>query len=153
LSPLLRQLPPLCGYPPPSSPAGTPVFLVARLPFAQSLVRYLPPAGTLLIGRYRSCWICPTDLSGWIYSSMARVDRFSVRWVTSTDKLFWVLWSRRFSAPLEGRWWYSVLDRSEMDAQFTFAYGVLQSSVEPVGIASDAVGYFRRYERAIDWAS
>ena len=46
-----------------------------------------------------------------------------------------------------------MLDRSEMDAQFTFAYGVLESSVEPVGIASDAVGYFRRYERAIDWAS
>jgi hypothetical protein len=36
---------------------------------------------------------------------------------------------------LEGRWWYSVLERSGLDNQFYFSYAALETNGIPVGIA------------------
>jgi hypothetical protein len=36
---------------------------------------------------------------------------------------------------LEGRWWYSVLERSGLDDQFSFSYAVLERNGIPIGIA------------------
>ncbi len=61
--------------------------------------------------------------------------RLSIRWVTSVDEISSELWTRCFPPPLEGRWWYNVLEHSGLDSQFTFAYAVLEREAEPVGVA------------------
>lgn len=68
-------------------------------------------------------------------SSTPRDEGFSVRWVSSAGQISSDLWSLCFLSLLEGRWWYSALDRGGLDSQFTFAYGVLERSGEPIGIA------------------
>jgi hypothetical protein len=66
---------------------------------------------------------------------MRDINTLSVRWVSSSDAIPADLWHQCFPPPLEGRWWYSVLERSGLDDQFSFSYTVLESNGIPVGIA------------------
>lgn len=66
---------------------------------------------------------------------MPRAGGSTVRWVSSAGDIHPDLWSGCFPPPVEGRWWYSALERSGLDGQFTFAYAVLEKSGAPVGIA------------------
>ncbi len=45
------------------------------------------------------------------------------------------LWEQGFAAPLEGRWWYETLERSGLEDQFTFLYGVVERAGTPVALA------------------
>ena len=47
------------------------------------------------------------------------------------------LWAGCFPPPHEGRWWYETLERSGLDEQFTFFYGLVaeERTGRPVGIA------------------
>jgi hypothetical protein len=60
---------------------------------------------------------------------------FSVRFVRSAGEIDAGLWEACFPAPLEGRWWYEVLERSELEDQFSFLYGVIERHGVAVGIA------------------
>jgi Acetyltransferase (GNAT) domain len=76
-----------------------------------------------------------TEPLGMNKSSTPRADGLSVRWVSSAEQISSDFWSLCFPPPLEGRRWYSILDRSALDSQFTFAYGVLEKCDEPIDIA------------------
>lgn len=58
----------------------------------------------------------------------------SLRWVETADDIPPALWEHCFPAPLEGHWWYLLLERSGLESQFRFAYGVILRDGEPVGI-------------------
>ena len=45
------------------------------------------------------------------------------------------LWDICFQPPSANRWWYEALERSGIDDQFTFFYGLLKHLGCPVGIA------------------
>lgn len=57
-----------------------------------------------------------------------------VKWLKSTDDIPNDLWQKCFPADLEGRWWYSVLERSKLEDQFEFLYGLLFDDKNPIGI-------------------
>jgi len=59
----------------------------------------------------------------------------SVRFVRSAAEIDDALWQACFPAPLEGRWWYEVLERSGLEDQFSFLYGVIERDGVAVGIA------------------
>jgi len=44
------------------------------------------------------------------------------------------LWAECFRPPLEGLFWYSTLEHSRLDDQFTFRYGLVRVESRPVGI-------------------
>ena len=60
---------------------------------------------------------------------------FSVRWVASEADIDAALWEACFPPPLEGRWWYSALEQSGLEDQFSFLYGVIRRDAVDVGIA------------------
>ena len=60
---------------------------------------------------------------------------FSVRFVQSEAQIDPALWEACFAPPLEGRWWYSTLERCGLEDQFSFLYGVIHRDGVPVGIA------------------
>lgn len=66
---------------------------------------------------------------------MPSSEAFSIHWVSSVEEIPSDLWARCFAPPLEGHWWYRVLERSGLEAQFTFAYAVIEQGPHPVGIA------------------
>jgi hypothetical protein len=66
---------------------------------------------------------------------MRVASSFSVRWVSSAAEIPSDLWQRCFPPPLEGDWWYSTLEQSGLESQFTFAYAVIEQAAETVGIA------------------
>jgi hypothetical protein len=45
------------------------------------------------------------------------------------------LWEQGFAPPLEGRWWYELLERSGLEDQFTFSYAVIFKGDRAVGLA------------------
>ncbi len=57
-----------------------------------------------------------------------------IEWVNSANDIPNDLWQECFPPPLEGRWWYSVLEGSELEDQFSFAYGILLRDAQPIGI-------------------
>lgn len=57
---------------------------------------------------------------------MQPVEPLSLRWVSSVEAIPSDLWDACFPPPLEGRWWYRALERSRLEAQFTFAYAILE---------------------------
>lgn len=59
----------------------------------------------------------------------------SVSWVSSADAIPSDLWEQCFPPPLEGRWWYAALERSNLEDQFTFLYALLLRDNVPIGIA------------------
>jgi hypothetical protein len=60
---------------------------------------------------------------------------FSVRFVDSESSIDPALWEACFRPPLEGRWWYSALERAGLDDQFRFLYGVIERGGNAIGIA------------------
>ncbi len=59
---------------------------------------------------------------------------FSIKWVKSEAEIPSQLWEECFPPPFEGRWWYSVLERSGLESQFQFSYGLLSSQGKLIGI-------------------
>lgn len=59
----------------------------------------------------------------------------SIQIVRSEAQVPPALWESCFAPPLEGRWWYQVLETSGLDDQFAFAYAMIFRGTEPVGIA------------------
>lgn len=59
----------------------------------------------------------------------------SIRWVDSEADISDELWSVCFAPPVEGRWWYKTLERSEIQDQFKFAYALIVKDGKDVGIA------------------
>ena len=66
---------------------------------------------------------------------MTRDRAVSVCWVQSADAIPEELWAQCFPPPLEGRWWYTALERAGLDDQFTFAYAMLMRGENAIGIA------------------
>jgi len=60
---------------------------------------------------------------------------FSVSFLDSQADIPAPLWEACLPPPLEGRWWYEALERSGLEAQFTFRYALLREGERPVGIA------------------
>jgi hypothetical protein len=60
---------------------------------------------------------------------------YSVRFVDKAAQIDGTLWDECFPPPLEGQWWYEALERSGLEDQFAFLYGVIYREAEPVGIA------------------
>lgn len=59
----------------------------------------------------------------------------SVRWAATVDDVPTDLWAACFPPPLEGRWWYAMLERSGLDDQFVFSYAIIDAAGHPIGIA------------------
>ncbi len=57
-----------------------------------------------------------------------------IEWLKSEADIPIDLWTKCFAPPLEGRWWYSVLENSGLEDQFKFSYGLLSRDKEPIGI-------------------
>src|SRR5262245_10378887 len=62
-------------------------------------------------------------------------EALSVAFVASEADLPADLWAQCFPPPLEGRWWYRILEASALEPQFTFLYARLDRGTRPVGIA------------------
>ena len=57
-----------------------------------------------------------------------------IKWLSSTNDISQNLWSECFPPPLEGKWWYSTLENSDLNDQFKFFYGLILSDDKPIGI-------------------
>jgi Peptidogalycan biosysnthesis/recognition len=62
-------------------------------------------------------------------------EALSVAFVASEADLPADLWAQCFPPPLEGRWWYRMLEASALERQFTFLYARLDRGARPIGIA------------------
>jgi len=60
---------------------------------------------------------------------------YSVAFVGAASDIDAALWEACFPPPLEGRWWYDTLERSRLEDQFSFLYGVISREGTPIGIA------------------
>jgi hypothetical protein len=60
---------------------------------------------------------------------------FSVQFVSSEAQIPPALWDACFAPPLEGRWWYQVIETCGLDDQFTFAYAIIFQGSDAIGIA------------------
>lgn len=60
--------------------------------------------------------------------------QITINWLRSVDEIDINLWRQCISAQLEGRWWYEVLEKSGLEDQFHFYYGLILENKEPVGI-------------------
>jgi len=60
---------------------------------------------------------------------------YSVRFVDSEKAIPAQLWTACVPPPLEGPWWYRVLEASGLEHQFTFFYALLLRGEDPIGIA------------------
>ncbi len=60
---------------------------------------------------------------------------YSVAIVESEKSIPADLWAACFPPPLEGHWWYQVLEQSGLDEQFQFLYALVSVGGRPVGIA------------------
>ncbi len=59
---------------------------------------------------------------------------YEIAWVDSVGEVPEDLW-RCFPPHLEGRWWYEALEKSGLEDQFEFRYGVISAACGPVGVA------------------
>ena len=57
-----------------------------------------------------------------------------INWLRSVDEIPNDLWEKSFPPNLEGRWWYEVLERSHLEDQFQFYYGLILENEKPIGI-------------------
>ncbi|HWM45804.1 MAG TPA: GNAT family N-acetyltransferase [Xanthobacteraceae bacterium] len=60
---------------------------------------------------------------------------YSVRFVGTEKAIPAGLWAACFPPPVEGHWWYRVLEASGLEHQFQFLYGLIEHDGRPVGIA------------------
>jgi hypothetical protein len=63
------------------------------------------------------------------------VQTYKVEFLRKVSEIPDELWDTCFQLPGEGRWWYDALERSSIDDQFTFFYGLIKHLGCPVGIA------------------
>jgi len=70
-----------------------------------------------------------------INAVLTRAEVFTIEWVDSESQVSPTLFERCFRPPLEGRWWYEALEKSDLQDQFTFAYAVIFRGDQPVGVA------------------
>ncbi|MBF0425477.1 MAG: GNAT family N-acetyltransferase [Magnetococcales bacterium] len=59
----------------------------------------------------------------------------TLTWVGSATAIPSTLWQRCFPPPLEGAWWYTTLEESDLGDQFTFLYAVIRRHDTPIAIA------------------
>ena len=59
----------------------------------------------------------------------------TVRTVQHASEVPGLLWDEGFAPPLEGRWWYEVLEQSGLEDQFIFIYAVVERDGSPVALA------------------
>ena len=62
-------------------------------------------------------------------------DACGVTFVNSAAEIPDELWTAGFPPPLEGRWFYEALERSDLHGQFTFLYALISEGGVPVGVA------------------
>lgn len=67
--------------------------------------------------------------------SIKRNSLLKLRWFSSVDELPGGLFDGCFRAPIEGSWWYSALERSQLKDQFQFEYLVVYADNIPVAVA------------------
>src|ERR1700734_186361 len=67
-------------------------------------------------------------------ATKAENNILSIKWVSSQADIPADLWQKCFPPPLEGRWWYSVLENCGLEDQFIFSYGLLSQDGKPIGI-------------------
>ena len=58
-----------------------------------------------------------------------------LEWFNSEADIPASLWDACFQAPFEGRWWYQALEKSGLEDQFTFMYGIVYEDKKAVAIA------------------
>src|SRR5690242_12123157 len=58
----------------------------------------------------------------------------AVRWVATSGEVPTELWATSFPATVEGDWWYRTLEHARLEAQFRFAYGIIERGAQAVGI-------------------
>ena len=58
-----------------------------------------------------------------------------VEWLNSEAEIPENLWDTCFQAPFEGRWWYQALEKSGLEDQFIFMYGIVYEDKKVVAIA------------------
>src|SRR6516162_11023456 len=66
---------------------------------------------------------------------MSIASPIEVRWVNSVHDAPRQDWEACFPPPLEGWWWYAALEKSGLEAQFQFAYGLVESAGRLLAIA------------------
>jgi hypothetical protein len=57
-----------------------------------------------------------------------------INWGRSANDIPLDLWEKAFPKNVERLWWYSVLERSKLEDQFEFYYGILIEDEKPIGI-------------------
>jgi hypothetical protein len=67
--------------------------------------------------------------------SMAIENPIAVRWVSSVRDAPRQDWQACFQPPVEGWWWYDALEKSRLEAQFKFSYGLVESAGRLLAIA------------------
>ena len=67
--------------------------------------------------------------------SISRRTDFSAEFVASEQQIPVDLWAACFPPPLEGHWWYRLLEHSGLDGQFQIFYAIIRADGRPVGIA------------------
>lgn len=66
---------------------------------------------------------------------MAIEDTIEVRWVASVEDAPRRDWEAFFPPPVEGWWWYAALEKSGLESQFQFSYGLVESAGKLLAIA------------------
>jgi hypothetical protein len=61
--------------------------------------------------------------------------QFRIEWVESAENISATAWSACFPAHLEGRFWYTALEKAQLQDQFRFFYALVKSNSEIVAIA------------------
>lgn len=63
-----------------------------------------------------------------------RSSDVSIEWRDSVESIPASFWDQCFRPPFEGRWWYEALEKSGLESQFRFIYGLIKISDHPAGI-------------------
>jgi hypothetical protein len=63
------------------------------------------------------------------------VEPYEIEFLETASQIPDDLWDTCFQPPSAGRWWYAAIERSGIDDQFTFFYGLIKHLGCPVGIA------------------
>jgi len=66
---------------------------------------------------------------------MAIEGKIEVRWVASVHDAPLHDWQACFPPPIEGWWWYAALEKSGLESQFQFLYGLVESEGKLLAIA------------------
>lgn len=59
---------------------------------------------------------------------------FSIIWNTTCEGISEQLWALFFPEPTEGLWWYRILEKSQLNDQFTFYYALVMKNNTPIAL-------------------